>query len=352
MYEGMRIRRFCELIERHCTLFILERALKEHFDQQLAQVAIGNNLAEIAFRLVVAYETRLAELAAAIGEVQPNPELREAFARLLEPLPGIKNPGRRVHETLLVSADPPEAFIDRTSLRQYLVEASREHAGYHALSLHGSPASGKTFSWQLIQAVAQEQEARAAYLDLSEGYLPGDEGLHEVCESIAMLLDLDVDGLRRQVLADNPRAEKVALKFALWLEPALRSMPRPVWLGLDGLSAPTTCAGVTGFLVPHLLKRAAAQALPGLFLILLGYDARTIRQARGRILHEQVEGLSRADVEGYVRECVARSSCAKTEAETAALVQRIVKDAQWPYDYEAMLAISREAGLVAKELLP
>jgi hypothetical protein len=352
MHEGMRIRRFCEIIERYCSLFTLERALKEHFNQQLAQVAIGNNLAEISFRLVCAFEARLAELATAIGEVQPNPELREAFARLLEPLPGVRNPGRRVHETLLVSAEPPEAFIDRTSLRQYLVEASREHAGYHALSLHGSPASGKTFSWQLIQAVAQEQEARAVYLDVSEGYLQGDEGLQEVCEHLAMLLDLDGDSLRRQVLTDNARAEKVALKFALWLEPALRSLPRPVWLGLDGLNAATTCAGVTGFLIPHLLKRAAAQALPGLFLILFGYDARTIRQARGRILHEEVEGLTRADVEGYVRECVARSRREANDAETAALVQRIVKDAQWPYDHEAMLAISREAGRVAKEMLP
>jgi hypothetical protein len=351
MLDGKRIHHLCHLLTTHCDQLALERAVMLQFNQRIDYYATGASLPEIVFRLVVALENRLLELVAGIKIIQPNPALHAALDDLFAPLPGIALHGRPAYETLLVCAEPPEAFIDRTSLRRLLADVSRPDSGYYALSLHGSPASGKTFSWQLIQAVAREQAAHAVFIDVGETGVLDDRQLHDVCENIALALGLDGDAMRRQVLADNPTPPRIATKFAMWLENASRQAGRRIWLGLDGLNTATAPATVTGLLIPHILKRAAVNTLPELFLILFGYDARVVRETRRRVLHEQVEGLSPIDIDRFVRECATRRQTQLDDTEVAELVHRITDGLTWPYDHDAMTTISHKAGEVAKEVM-
>src|SRR5205814_7860725 len=169
---------------------------------------------------------------------------------------------------------------------------------YKILSLTGQKGTGKSWTWHLIQHVANEHQVTPVILDISQA-----QEVDEVCETIVDQMGLDVDDMRAKVLIDSPAKERIGRKFTAWLARTTAALkPAKWWLVVDGLDeADRPSHELYEHLVQWFIKGLRQDRnFTQVILMILGADVAPDALLSPYVLDERLEGMMRADVESFL----------------------------------------------------
>jgi len=351
--SGPQMKELCQLIGDHFDRPGLEMAL--HFFEparKLSSYSEADSLDIAIFEAVKRFdrEDEVAQLAAALRARNAAASLRDGLDAILAAAGAAKPDTADPCDELLLSSRPLLAVLDRVELRLHLREFGKMAESWaRALSITGDPACGKSHSWTLAQHVAAHFGVKTLKLDFAPPY--GATGVGAAAERIAFAMRLPSASLQRDVLQDAPTEAKLAEKFVAWLVGESRTLQERWWLCLDSLDRPEA-QSVRDLLVPRLLIEAADGNLGNIQIVLLGYNARTVRAARAIVLHENARGLDRQDFVNFFKACAARKGVELALQDVSDMVAYVLKDHAPPFDHAAMDDIGDRLPEILKEVLP
>ena len=281
--------------------------------------------------LKVNAQGRVADLIAGLKQVNPNPQFTadlEAFSA------GTLSTAATVCGTLLVTEQPPLPVVNRRNLRGHLSQIMRPNVGYHAISISGPSACGKTHSKELIIFVAKCIGVTPIYVDvIGEDLRP--RTLLNIVEQIAMKVQ---EGELARVLADQPTDAQLAERFVSWLSGLSQNFQRNgsrYWIIFDGLDR-EVAKPMRELLIAQLLLAIANGNLQNVKLFLLGDNGKRVRDARRIVLHEEAEPLTAADIGTFLQEYAATQGWQLLQSQIDDAMEFIISDAIPPFDHRTM----------------
>jgi hypothetical protein len=153
----------------------------------------------------------------------------------------------------------------------------------------------------------------------------------------------------RSVLVDRAAGERIGRKFADWLASTVKESSKKWWLVLDGLAE---AKEIREDLVDHLLLRLQNEpSLTQVILILLGYEGGWHTLLRPYVLGEELEALTRTDVERFVDEYAQFLQRVLRPEEKQDIVQSIAKDWPGPFSPAQMVDLYDNAAAVVEGIL-
>ena len=325
MLDGPQTKCLIELIQGAFQPPLYDQAVFYVFTIRPASLAPQNaSYPDVIYESVLYFDQRgqLKEFFGALTAANPNPDFQAGLTAFAPRAPNPADLPRKLR-SLTIGENPWRPFINRSDLRKYLEHLCGPGCAWRVLSLNGTVASGKTYSYNFIREIALTTGYKPVYVDLSAGNFT----LLEACEEIATRLRLDWRAIRERFL-DDPKPERVALRFWREVRTQAESLTGLCWLVLDGLSDSTIAADISAILVPRLLAEIAMDPLPHLFPILIGDNATRVTQVRYLALHEQVKSYTKTELEGYLTDwCSERNYVLPTqERDTAVAGLLLVTD--------------------------
>jgi hypothetical protein len=182
--------------------------------------------------------------------------------------------------------------LDRSALRS-AVRQLMSPFGQRILVVNGPPGSGKSFTAQFIQRVAEQTGAfQVAYVDLDRALGPV-PGAVDLAETLALQMGES---------ASLPRPEgspaRQVRELAYWLVGRAVASDRDWWWVLDGLSSPALPDDLRD-LVLVLADQIAGASAP-LRLVLLGFDQQL--PSSKFVIYEQLTSIGARDVADFLTE--------------------------------------------------
>lgn len=153
-------------------------------------------------------------------------------------------------------------MIDRTSLRAGLDQMMTQ--GWPVLLVFGDPGTGRSYSWYLVQHVAQSvPRFRTHLIDIERHWGLADFAPGDLIASIGNVLGL------KAAFSGDGTTDTVPRLFGSWLDGQLADRKGHDCLVIDGVDRPNVLPA-TRALVRDLISRVARLELPGLRLIVTG----------------------------------------------------------------------------------
>jgi hypothetical protein len=215
------------------------------------------------------------------------------------------------------------------------VRISAKGSNFHAVSVSGPAACGKTHSGQLIRYVAKCSGVTHKQVDVVNALRA--LTLRQAFEQITLGLNQSFDELRK-LLRDDPSDAQAAERFVAWLGGKSQEFAQAgnrFWLTFDGLNQ-AAAASVRDILVPLLLQAVATGDLQNVKLFLLGDDGRRVREASRYVLHEEATPLTRQEIRFFLQSYAAVRGWSIDDADLDQVTDFVVGTKQWPFDHIAM----------------
>jgi len=244
---------------------------------------------------------------------------------------------------------PKVPFLNRAKLRGNLDFLTKTGSRFKVVSLTGNKGSGKTYSWHLIEYVAENFSLTPVLIDLSLS-----PTIAEACENIANLMGLDVADLRANVLADEPSPERTGKKFASWLARTTAThKSRKWWLVFDGLDESDNPSPE---LRDHLLQwlingMKQDKNFTQVVLILVGTKVAYDSLISPYVLDEQVDALRLKDIEGFIETHARQLNRVLSQDELSEILQTITGGAKEPFNPQQMADISKQTYNIINSVL-
>lgn len=346
--NGNQVYKLQKLVLKHFS-DALEQVVFYKLDKPLSHFATGPDLEKVVFRLLIKLDRDQVRLL--IEGLKEHTESSEAHASLDEALGqgGAQNTDpSELWESLLISENPPIPFINRRTWRKMLEDAADTQKDYRALSITGSGPCGKSFSWHLLEKVADGFGFRTHMIDLKQA----EWTLKGACEEINAFLKLSLVDMQQFTFSDSPTMVRVAQKFATWVSLHNDQLKTSHWLVFDGLSETATAqTEVQRLLVPALLKKAEENKLRNLKIFLLGARADTVGNLHLWTRHEEVSSLKRNDIENFLIQYAKKKNQRLKPKELDELVDMITGGATFPFDLATMRRITSKTRMVIEEVI-
>lgn len=217
------------------------------------------------------------------------PPRRDDFVRFLE-LRSVEGGGWYAIDHPLqaqfVGAGSARPLVNRSELRRFLGMLAEQ--GFRTLNILGPSASGKSFSLQLIQVLAEHQGASVLPVDVADwGTSPFDAV--SLVEAFALQLNIDVD---TSVVDNAPDPHTRARLLVYALRGAFPASETVRWIVIDGLDRANVQADALAF-VERLLKSVDEDGSPpNVRLVVTGFDGILPEQSRV----EHIRSITRDDV--------------------------------------------------------
>jgi len=297
MLDGPQTSKLVQILRDRFLPDTFDTFLLTSFNRRASDISTVPNFPGVVFAVVQDFDSHgqlVAFLDAVVAYRPADALLQGLFAPFRAILPQPEKLPQKL-QSLTFGENPSFPFVNRHELRNHLQHITQDNSQWRVLSLHGMGTCGKTYSWNFIREIALTIGRRPVYADLSQSNFE----LMNACEEIARRLDLGWEPIKK-MLEDDPQPQQVARRF--WRELGVHSakLSDSCWLVVDGLSSPKLDADVSQYLIPRLLAEISINPLPNVFPILIGENAKTVRQVRSWALHEQLKNLERPEIESHI----------------------------------------------------
>lgn len=260
-------------------------------NMSLERVVTGGTLDEDFFELVLAanaegWMDRFLEGLRAGDRVNPD------LIALIDGFAGLRAPGDvQPHLELLLDGTP---FVNQHSLRDVLRLMTGQH-GPKVLQVTGDPASGKTYSRNLIAHVARSVDARFNFPLPFEATTTARDVIADLAEQMGLAAP--------PALADAPQDATAARRIVRSFAIAASALKEDWWLIFDGFDTKTVDDSVRMLMV-SLAQAIGDGYLPRVRLFLLAWDPPISGVPYGRIEERGVRAIERDEVKDYLDDLV------------------------------------------------
>lgn len=235
-------------------------------------------------------------------------------------------------------------FMNRSGLRDNL-KIFTDNQGDRVMAVDGPPASGRSYSWYLIQYVGQKTGAFDSYLiDITKwsdtAARPGD---------LARLIASEL-GWKQPEFDQTAQDETTSRILLAWLKGRARERPRPACLVFDGLDRPNVTEATLRFISD--IATAAGNAELGEFRVVLLAFGRSLadQNVDPFVLRESMTptGVPLADVRQAFQHVAEQGGTELSVTQIDQLLAELLKAP--PTDPIPIKSFGREAGKLAFNL--